>query len=289
MNHEQLVFSHEQGRPQSWETLDADLRAEVERAVGEIATDLDRAGFVGAYLHGSLTTGSFYRPKSDVDILFVVDNEMPVELRERVARTFCEMSDHLPLLGDYEVSVLRRHETQNFHHPLPYELHYSHSHKGQIRNGTANFSETRTDPDLAVHCTAVRERGVVLRGEPIEKVFGPVPVDDYRASILDDLEWILQDDHLQESPFYGVLNCCRVLELEAEGWNHVFTKDEGGQWALQHLPAKHHAIVARALSCYRSPEPVPESERRTDGHGWDDEALSQLRDYVRKQLGNQSA
>lgn len=283
MNHERPTFSHERGRPQSWETLDADLREKVEWAIGEVAGELEPAGFVGAYLHGSLSTGSFYRPKSDVDILFIVEKVMPPELRERVAKTFCDVSDRLPLVGDYEVSVLRRNDTQNFHHPLPYELHYSDSHKDQIREGAARFDGVRTDPDLAVHCTAVRKRGVLLRGAPIEEVFCPVPVEDYRASILDDLDWVLHDDHLLESPFYGVLNCCRVLELETEGWDKILSKDEGGEWALLHLPAEHHSLVAQALACYRSPEPVPEAERRTDGHSWDAGALRELREYVAAQ------
>lgn len=284
MNHERSSFSHERGRSQSWETLDADVRAEVEFAVDRVAELLARAGFVGAYLHGSLSTGSFYRPKSDVDILFVVENELPTEQRMRLAQTFCGLSDQLPLTGDYEVSVLRRSDTLDFHHPLRYELHYSHSHQQQIRDGSAILAGPRTDPDLAVHCTAVRQRGVVLRGAPIEVVFGPVPVEDYRASILDDLEWILEDDHLLESPFYGVLNCCRVLELEAEGWHQVLSKDEGGDWALQHSPTEYHGVIEQALACYRSPEPVPESSRRTDGHAWDAEALSELRNYVRNVL-----
>ena len=288
MSHERLI-SHERGRPQSWETLDADLRAEVERAVDQISEELDRSGFVGAYLHGSLSTGSFYRPKSDIDILVVVEEEMSPEWRERVAKTLCDLSDQLPLVGDYEVSVLRRTETLNFHHPLSYELHYSHSHREQIRDGTAGLAGPRTDADLAVHCTAVRERGVVLRGAPTEEVFGPVPIEDYRASILDDLDWVLEDDHLLESPVYGVLNCCRVLELEDEGWDKVLSKDDGGEWALLHLPLEHHAIVAQPLSCYRSPEQVPESERRTDGHSWAAAALSELRHYVREQLSGRAA
>lgn len=284
MKHERLNFSHERGRAQSWETLDADLRAAVERAVDQVSEALERFGFVGAYLHGSLSTRSFYRPKSDIDILFVVEEEMSPGWREHVAKTFCDLSDQLPLIGDYEVSVLRRSQTVNFHHPLPYELHYSHSHQQQIRDGTASLAGPRTDADLAVHCTALRERGVVLRGPPIEEIFGPVPVEDYRASILDDLHWVLEDDHLLESPVYGVLNCCRTLRLEDEGWDKVLSKDDGGEWALLHLPAEHHAIVAQALACYRSPEHVPESERRTDGHSWDAEALSELRHYVREQL-----
>jgi hypothetical protein len=42
-------------------------------------------------------------------------------------------------------------------------------------------------------------------------MFGPVHMEGHRAAILDDVTWILDDDHIQESPFYGILNCCHVL------------------------------------------------------------------------------
>lgn len=279
--HESLTFEHERGRPQSWETLDDDLRARIEKSVDQVADELEVAGFVGAYLHGSLASGSFYRPKSDVDILFVVEQHMPPDQRERVAKTLCDLSDDLPLTGDFEVSVVRHDDTMHFQHPLPFELHYGDSHKEAIRRGDVDFEKPRTDPDLAVHCTAVRARGVRLSGEPIEDVFGPVPVENYRDSILGDLEWILEDEHLLESPFYGVLNCCRVLELQAEGWDKVISKDEGGDWALRHLPDDYRPIVSQALACYRSPEPVSATERQTHGHPWDAAALRELREYVR--------
>jgi streptomycin 3"-adenylyltransferase len=97
---------------------------------------------------------------------------------------------------------------------------------------------------------------------------------------LEDLDHILEADHLSESPYYGVLNCCRVLQLEREGWDHVVRKEEGALWALANLPSGHHALIEQALACYRSSKPVTDAERRTGGERWDLDALRAWRQFV---------
>jgi len=252
--------------------------------VSDIGRLLEPAGFVGAYLHGSLAFGCFFSPKSDIDIVFVVEQNMPAELRRTVALAMCDWSDKRTIVGDIEISVLRRADTFDFKHPLPYELHYGESHKDAIRDGTITFEGDQSDPDLAVYCRVIRERGICLSGAPIEVVFGAVPVEFYKESIIEDLEWIIEDDHVTETPFYCVLNCCRVLMANSVGWERILNKDEGGEWALANLPAEHHAIIAQALACYRSDEHVDPSMRRTHGHDWDLEALRAFRDYVRDRV-----
>ena len=274
---------HRPGRPQGWATVDEDLRSFVEAVTRAVVADLEPAGWVGAYLHGSLAMGSLYRPKSDLDLLFVVEARLPPDRRRAVAQTLCDRSDERPIVGDLEVSVLRRADTLRYREALPFEVHYSERWKRAIRAGAVDYTLDRADPELAVHCTAARARGVRLGGAPIGDVFGPVPIEANRAAILDDLAWILAGDHIIESPFYGVLNCCRVLALDAAyGWDQVLSKDEGGEWALANLPEALRPTVAQALACYRSPEPVPSDQRHTDGHDWDAPPLLQFRDHVRE-------
>jgi Domain of unknown function (DUF4111) len=219
-------------------------------------------------------------PHRDLDVLFVVEHSLTPEQRRSIALATCELSDERPVVSDLEMSVLRRADTTNFHQPLPFEVHYSAEWNDAIRGDRVDFTSSRTDPELAAYCTAVRARGVCLTGEPITDVFGPVPPRANRDAVLYDLAWILQEDRILERPIYGVLNCCRVLALEADGWGRVWSKEEGGEWALANLPEQHLRTVAQALVCYRSPEPVSPDERRTHGHDWDARALRAFRDYM---------
>ena len=56
---------------QSWTECDEDVRAFVDSVVNVFRSELGD-NLVCVYLHGSLAMGSYYRPKSDVDILGVV-------------------------------------------------------------------------------------------------------------------------------------------------------------------------------------------------------------------------
>jgi predicted nucleotidyltransferase len=284
-NNEQLVrHPHERGRPQSWETADEDIRAFVIHWVDRVGSELAQAEFVGAYLHGSLAMGSFYRPKSDLDVLFVVEHPLTTQQRRAVALIMCKLSDERPIVGDLETSVIRRADTTSFHQPLPFEVHYSAEWKQAIRGDRVDFSVGQTDSELAAFCMAVCARGVCLTGRATTEVFGPVPPRASRDAVLYDLAWILQDGRILERPIYGVLNSCRVLALEADGWARVLSKDEGGEWALANLPEQHRPIVAQALACYRSPEPVAFDERRTHGHDWDEQGLQAFRDYIQGRM-----
>lgn len=101
-----------------------------------------------------------------------------------------------------------------------------------------------------------------------------------RAAVQDDINWILAGENIIESPIYGVLNLCRYLAHQEQGWQQPMSKGAGATWALGHVPKEHCQIVAQARACYPSDEPVSADERRHDGHLWDIEALTGFRDYV---------
>jgi len=278
------MHDHVPGRSQRWATVDTDVGTYVMSVVESTEVALAGSGFVGAYLHGSLAQGSFYRGKSDLDVLFVVEESMPEKVRRDWAVMMCDLSDQRPIVGDVESSVLLRSCTREFRHPLPYEVHYSESHNAAIRGGGVDFGRDATDPDLTTYCTIVRATGVALMGQPMSDVFGPVPVEDFRSAVLNDTEWILEEGNLVESPFYGVLNCCRLLAHQDLGWDPPMTKDAGADWALVNIDPKHHRVVAQAQTCYRSEEPVDPKMRRVDGHDWDVDALLAFGDYVRSRM-----
>lgn len=62
-------------RAQVWPECDEDIKkfviTLVERLRGELGNRL-----IGIYLHGSLAMGSYYRPKSDIDLIVVVNDRL---------------------------------------------------------------------------------------------------------------------------------------------------------------------------------------------------------------------
>jgi streptomycin 3"-adenylyltransferase len=94
-----------------------------------------------------------------------------------------------------------------------------------------------------------------------------------------DARWIIEGG-IVESPFYGVLNLCRVLQLVLDPPDLPPSKEEGARWAQETLPTEHRPIVAATLECYRSDAQVPSALRRSHGHRWDDKPLLRIATYA---------
>jgi streptomycin 3"-adenylyltransferase len=260
-----MATLHPRDRAQSWEDCDPDLRGYVLAALDAMELEI-----TGAYVHGSLAMGCYYRAKSDLDVLVVVPSQLTESQRRHATRSLALLAANRPTTGDLELSVLTAAQAAGHEHPRPFEAHYSAYWTAAVLADRRDYTETRSDPDLAAHITVVRARGATVTGPPPAEVFAPVPHEDYLNAILDDL---LSPDDLLASPYYGVLNTCRVLATLQNGPGTVLSKEEGATWALDSLPPEHHPLISQALDCYRSARPVTDPDRPTDGHPWDTTAL----------------
>ena len=147
-----------------------------------------------------------------------------------------------------EMSIVLREVCKPFVYPTPFELHFSAGYLDWYGEDPDDYiSEMNgTDKDLAAHFTIINKRGKCLYGAPIEDVFAVVPSDDYMDSIWFDIEGAVEE--ITEYPMYLTLNLARVLAYKKEGL--VLSKKEGGTWALEHLPAEYHPLIADALREY---------------------------------------
>lgn len=255
------------------EDCDPTLRTWVIGACQRLRAELG-PNHVGTYLHGSLAAGSFYPPKSDVDVLFIVDRRVGAERRRRFAISAALANRQRPIIGSLECSVVRQSALAEQLHPMPYEVHFGEEWTDDILSGRFDFDADRTDPDLAAHVQATCEFGVVLAGPEVADVFTPLPRADFIDSIRGDLAWILDDENILESPFYGVLNVARVLwVLEDASPRLVPSKAEAGEWLLRVAPERHHEVIRLALDVYRDSRVVSPAERRTGGRAWPKESL----------------
>ena len=271
---------------QQWPTCDPDIKAFVDSAV-QIFKDVIFEKLDAVLLHGSLAMGSFYPPKSDIDLLIIVNSTLSFSEQKQIYNRLIELADNRPMTGFLELSLVLSEHAKEPRHPIPFELHFGEEFPAKIRAGQFDYDKARgNDPDLAAHFTVTKNRGISVYGPAPEQVLGDVPWQDYMASVLDDLSWILDEENILTSPFYGVLNCCRVLEMLEKGKGTVSSKEEGALWALDCLPAVHQEIIGFALDCYKSDKPVSSDQRQKAGIEWPEDKLLKFRDYVRDILSD---
>lgn len=221
----------------------------------------------GIYIHGSLAFGCFHWECSDIDFLVVVNTALTQTEKESLIRCLLQLDASAPPKG-FEMSVVLEEACRTPVWPVSYELHYSRRHKPYYQADLSGHCRVcnGTDPDLAAHFAVIRAAGYALCGNPIENVFAPVPRHAYLRSLLPDLQSAAAD--IEQAPIYAILNLCRSLAYVKEGT--ILSKQQGGDWALQHLPAYWHPLIRSALAQYRG-EPVQYSS-------------SQLQDFAQETL-----
>ena len=206
-----------------------------------------RDNLVGVYLHGSLVMGCFNPQKSDIDLIIVIDKPISDSIKRAYLDTVVQFNALAPKKG-IEMSIVLRAVCKPFVYPTPFELHFSAGYLEWYGEDPDDYIRemTGTDKDLAAHFTIINKRGKCLYGVPIEDVFAEVPSSDYMDSIWFDVEGATEE--IPEYPMYLTLNLARVLAYKKEGL--VLSKKEGGDWALEHLPAEYRPLIADALREY---------------------------------------
>jgi streptomycin 3"-adenylyltransferase len=273
-------------RAQHLADCDRAIRGFVLEAVRILRSTLG-APLAGAWLHGSLATGAWHRPKSDIDLLLVCNEPIDAMLRAVLEQALLALSDSRPITGDLDLHILLASHARDFTHPLPFEFRYNETVRQRIRAGDARATGPGFEPDLAVHCTLVRQHGIPIHGPPPASSFAPVPRSDFLAAIRADLHAILEDQRIIAAPCYCVLNACnilRILEQAEEDDSLDYTKQQAAAWALENLPTTHRPLLRRALEIHCASEPVDEAELPTGGRSWDASALLAFRDHVADRL-----
>ena len=233
-----------------WATCPTSVRTQIQAFCTQVH-NMPGKELVAIYLHGSLAMGCFNPELSDIDLLVITQQAMTVETKYSLMDSLLRVSN---APRPIETSFLVQSDIHPFRHPLPYDLHYSETWREQVsqaqtdgswkeRNNAINY-----DVDLSAHLTIILHRGITLYGPPPADILPTVPPYDYKKSIVGD--YTDARDVRHQKPFYFVLNACRVHAFIFKGL--VLSKDEGGMYGLEHLPASLHSVIENALKVYRS-------------------------------------
>jgi predicted nucleotidyltransferase len=256
-----------------WHNCPATVREQVDLLPSRLSAILAER-LIGIYLHGSLAMGCFNPSRSDLDVLVITSDTLSLTTKRQLIEHLLSCSQRPQPI---EISFLARSQLLPWRYPTPYDLHYSETwREAFIQDLTTGawqawHTDQQYDPDLAAHITVTNARGICLVGEPIPAVFPAVPDGDYRASIAGDIRDSLET--IAANPVYAVLNCCRTYAYHQEG--HIFSKEEGGRWALQVISPPLRETVISALAAYRSD---------AEEQAFNPDALMSFATYMRREL-----
>ena len=105
----------------SWDNGSYEIKPFLHEVIGKVAVLLD-GKMVGVYLHGSLAMGGFNPRKSDIDLIVVTEQLLPIQTKRALAHFFLQHSNRpFPI----EISSLSVSQLESWKHPMSYDFHFS--------------------------------------------------------------------------------------------------------------------------------------------------------------------
>lgn len=221
---------------------------------------------IGIYLHGSAVMGCFHEEKSDIDLLVVVQKDIPDKVKRQYMDMVVRLNAQAPAKG-LELSIVKKDVCKPFIYPTPFELHFSISHLKWYQSNPEEYIEKMKglDKDLAAHFTIIYHRGKMLYGKEIEEIFERVSREAYFDSIWCDIKDAAEE--ITDNPMYIILNLCRVLAYKKS--DLILSKQEGGEWGLASVSEKYRSLILGALEEYETGKAMDLEEQLTSDFAGD--------------------
>lgn len=201
---------------------------------------------VGFYLRGSLALGDFDPETSDLDVLVVTHRPVSNSEFDAVKQVHARIAvGDNPYARRIEVSYIDRASIKRF-------AAGERRHPTIGSDWTFGWAEHRAN--WVIERWIVRERGVTLFGPDPKTLIDPIPPEELRVAVRDELQARLRDwaggtaapDWLLPRYYqaFEVETVCRALYTMAHG--EFRTKPRAVAWALEILPEPWRSLVERS-------------------------------------------
>lgn len=191
---------------------------------------------VGLYLGGSIATGDFCEPSSDLDFLAVTNGALTPEDLLALAQLHRELLSQYPyaarLEGDY--APLQSLMPEGTAEPVP------GCERGVF---LPRVGEVMLLADTIAH---MREHGLVFHGPPPRQLLPAVTGEQVRAAVralLMDGPGAPQTPNEAAAAILNIVRSACALETGA-----ITTKTAGAYWALGQMEASWHGVIRSALA-----------------------------------------
>ena len=211
------------------------------RLAGKLAEDCG-VKLAAAVLHGSAALGGWQPGRSDVDLLFVVqDVTTDMDVRRMVV-SLVTLAQDCPGSA-IETSIVTEAQAAMPGPPWPYLWHVVAGPGAETKIHPAP-GDVAHDPDLLMHFAVCRAAGVSVYGAAPQAIFGPIARPAILAYLAGELQWGLEN----APEAYAVLNACRAQVYLTD--DLIVSKIAGGETVLARGTGPA-AVIGRALDQQR--------------------------------------
>ena len=215
---------------------------------------------LAVYLHGSAVAGGL-RPRSDVDLLAVIDRRTTRTERRQLMAELMEISGNPA--GEsgrrpVELVVLHRADLSASTYPARSEFVYGEWLRDAFEAGAV--PDPSSDPEFTLLLAQARQEAIPLLGPPPSELLPVVPDRDRCRAIADALPTLM--DTLDGDERNVLLTLARMWRTLVTG--EFVPKDVAAEWAAARLPTGPATVVDAARSDYLAATGVDWRTRRAD-------------------------
>lgn len=231
------------------------------------------------YLHGSAVSGGL-RPRSDVDLLAVIDKEMTPESRKSLAAGLMAISGRYPFdpagRRPLELIVFSRADMAAALYPARSEFVYGEWLRQAYEAG--GIPGPACDPEFTLVLAQAGREAMPLFGPDARELLPLVPQEDIRRAIADALPALLAAQEGDERNV--LLTLARMWRTLVSG--EFYPKDVAAAWAAGRLPDAQAAVLIAARAAYLGLRENERNGQRPEVRN----TIRALRDCVTAELGN---
>jgi len=249
VSREQALFT---ARPTTGHDIFAAMLDRYLAGLVNCCRDVLGANLVGVYLQGSGAQGDYHQGKSDIDVLAVVSQPVPVQQKQQLCARLNHSALPVPATGlDF---IIVTENTVRCPAKIPqHELWFSTGETWETSVDTGGG----TSEHLILFQTC-RDHGRTLFGPQADQLFAQVPRPLLLNALIGVLQWhqarILDPFH-DPAGQYSVLNACRAWHYAEVG--RLVSKSEGGAWVIAKEPQATLAWDALAIRQGASSRALP--------------------------------
>lgn len=202
---------------------------------------------VAAYLHGSAVAGGL-RPRSDIDLLVVVDQPITSGVRKSLAADLMTISGRYPSdpkgRRPVELIVFLRSDLTASLYPTRSEFIYGEWLRHEYEMG--EIPKPVCDPELTLILAQSRQEAMPLFGPEARSILPEIPRADIHRAIRGVLPTLIET--LQGDERNVLLTLARMWRTLVTG--EFVSKDVAADWAAVRLPAIQAAVLTNAREAY---------------------------------------
>lgn len=231
--------------------LPLDIKNQIEQVVF-IWTKYMGDNLVGIYLHGSIVLDAFWPNSGDIDILIVVNDSIPIDIKLAIAKDIIVI-DKKP--RPLEMSAIKLEDAKNWVNDGNCVFHYSdywtERYLERFLDDTKEVyvvDHEFPDADVTSYIKLINQSGITLYGSDKKDVFSEISDKDFWKAISSEVEDYEFDNYDPRYFASNILILGRILSFKIT--KKILSKYDAGLWMIDFVPENLRPIPEAAMKVW---------------------------------------